>query len=507
MKSCLCLSVSLIPFLAVDAYAANQKLSRDELPKVTVASKSFTESVLLGEIVKHLAESTGTKTLHRKQLGGTPVVWNALLSGDVDVYVDYTGTLIEELLSDQTIRGENHLRDVLAEKGIRMSRSLGFNNRYELGMKESIAAKRNIRNISDLKNHPDLKFGFSNEFMDRKDGWPKLQSVYRLPQQDVTGLNHDLAYRGLDSEDIHVIDTYSTDAKIKLYHLRILDDDLNMFPQYNAVLLYRKDLETRLPQVVKAFLRLEGVLSEEEMTAWNARVELDRISESVVAAEFLHESFGIEIFVESESRAERIWRNTKKHLFLVAVSMTAAIVLAIPLGITAARRPLVGQIVLGIVGLFQTVPSLVMFVVLIPYLGLGAKSAIFALFLYSLLPIVRNTYAGLHDIPRHMHESAEALGLPPMARLRFIELPMAARSILAGIKTAVVINVGTATLGGFIGAGGYGDPILTGIRLSRTSLVLEGAIPAAIMALLAQGIFELAERRLVPKGLRLKTEQ
>jgi osmoprotectant transport system permease protein len=140
---------------------------------------------------------------------------------------------------------------------------------------------------------------------------------------------------------------------------------------------------------------------------------------------------------------------------------------------------------------------------MIPLLGIGSWPAIFALFLYSLLPIVRNTYAGLEGIPVHIKESAEVLGITPLARLRLIELPIASPSILAGIKTSAVINVGTATLGALIGAGGYGQPILTGIRLDNISLILQGAVPAAILALLVQGFFDLIERLFVPRGLKL----
>jgi osmoprotectant transport system permease protein len=134
----------------------------------------------------------------------------------------------------------------------------------------------------------------------------------------------------------------------------------------------------------------------------------------------------------------------------------------------------------------------------------GPVPAIVALYLYSLLPIVRNTYAGLSDVPLQVRESAEALGLSPFARLYLIELPMASRSILAGIKTSAVINVGFATLGGLIGAGGYGQPIITGLSKNDYALILEGAVPAVLMALAVQGLFEVAERFLVPRGLRLK---
>jgi osmoprotectant transport system permease protein len=166
------------------------------------------------------------------------------------------------------------------------------------------------------------------------------------------------------------------------------------------------------------------------------------------------------------------------------------------------KRRRIGQAVLGIAGVLQTIPSLALLVFMIPLLGIGAAPAIVALFLYSLLPIIRNTAAGLAGIPPSIVESAEALGLPAGARLRVVELPMASRSILAGIKTSAVLNVGTATLGALIGAGGYGQPILTGIRLDHVGLILEGAVPAALLALAVQGLFEGLERWVVPEGLR-----
>jgi osmoprotectant transport system permease protein len=202
----------------------------------------------------------------------------------------------------------------------------------------------------------------------------------------------------------------------------------------------------------------------------------------------------------------RLERNTLAHLALVAVSLSAAILLAVPAGILAARRERLGQVILSVTGVIQTIPSLALFVFMIPLLGIGGPPAAVALFLYSLLPIVRNTHAGLKDISPAVRESAEALGLPPGARLRLVELPIAARSILAGIKTSAVINVGTATLGALIGAGGYGQPILTGIRLDDVGLILEGAVPAAVLALLVQGVFELAERLVVARGLRLQAD-
>ncbi len=235
----------------------------------------------------------------------------------------------------------------------------------------------------------------------------------------------------------------------------------------------------------------------------NGTATLDKVPESKVAADFLAKKLNLQIDIPEETLC--LYQFTIEHLILVSISLFAAIVVSIPLGILAFKSSRLGQIILGIVGMIQTIPSLAILVFMIPLLGIGNVPAIAALFLYSLLPIVRNTYVGLHEISPQLRESAQALGLPPMARLRLIELPLAYRSILAGIKTSAIINIGTATLGALIGAGGYGQPILTGIRLDDIGLILQGAIPAAVLALLAQGLFELAERWIVPKGLQVKS--
>jgi osmoprotectant transport system permease protein len=242
------------------------------------------------------------------------------------------------------------------------------------------------------------------------------------------------------------------------------------------------------------------------MIEMNARTTVEKEPESRVAAAFLTQ-LGVTRTVQEETVVDRLLTTTSEHLFLVGVSLAAAIAVAVPLGVLASKRPRIGQVILGGVGIVQTIPSVAILVFLIPLFGqasVGPGPVIVALFLYGLLPIVRNTYTGLRDITPSLRESALALGLPATARLWLVELPLAAPSILAGIKTAAVITVGTATIGGLIGAGGYGQPIMMGLRLDSTSLILEGAVPAAVMALLVQWLFELAERRLVSKGLRLK---
>jgi len=482
--------------------------SAQTIQTITVGSKNFTENVILGELITYLARNAGAKVEHQRGLGGTQVLWNALLRGEIDIYPDYTGTISQEILAGSGVHTDDEIRQVLAEKGILMSKPLGFNNTFAIGMKKAVAQQYNIQRISDLKHHPNLKFGFTNEFMDREDGWKGLRNRYQLPQTYVRGLDHDLAYQGLSSDSIHVVTLFSTDAEIAYYDLQVLKDDLQYFPEYNAVILYRADLQKRMPQVVDTLLKLEGKISESEIVYMNARAKLDRIAENQVAADFLAEKFAVQAKVKQETLTSRLIKHTIEHLHLVGISLFAAVLLSIPLGIFAAKtkQPQIGQLILGIVGIIQTIPSLALLVFMVPFMGIGEAPAIMALFLYSLLPIVRNTYTGLHDIPPQIIESAKALGLPPLARLRLIELPLASRSIMAGIKTSAIINIGTATLGALIGAGGYGQPILTGIRLDDIELILQGAIPAAGLALVVQGMFELAEKVFIPKGLRLKSQ-
>ncbi len=479
-------------------------LAADQAPvEITVGSKKFTESVILGELIVRLADDAGASATHLKELGGTSIVFNALLAGDVDIYPEYTGTIIRQTLSSEQIDTIDQARASLADKGVLMSAPMGFNNTYALGMKKPVARKLNIERISDLVDHADLAIGFTSEFMDRADGWPGLKRHYGLLHENVVGMDHDVAYRGLESGSIHVTDLYSTDADIRYYDLAILTDDRRYFPEYHCVLLYRADLIDRAPRVIEALRRLEGRIDDESMVTMNARVKVDQFSETRVAADFLQETFSVDSTVTEQSRWGRIARFTFQHLFLVGISLGAAIVIALPLGIVAQRRPGPGQVILGVVGAIQTVPALALLVLMIPILGVAAPPAIAALFLYSLLPIVRNTHAGLNNISRSLIESAEALGLERAARLRLVELPLAMRTILAGIKTSAVLNVGFATLGALIGAGGYGQPIMTGIRLDRTDLLLEGALPAVVLAFAIQGLFEILERLVVPKGLRL----
>lgn len=479
-----------------------------EPPQVRIGSKNFTESVILGEMLCSLVGSTGCEAEHKSELGGTQILWQALQKGDIDAYVEYSGTLSEEILQGEQLYRLSHIATRVERDGIKLTDPLGFNNTYALGMLQKRADELGVTKISQLKSHPEFKLGFSDEFIERKDGWNGLKTRYKLPQTDVRALDHSLAYRGVWRGSIDVVDLYSTDPEIVSFELQVLEDDLNYFPLYEAVVVYRAELEKTHPQVVAAFQRLAGKIDGSSMAALNKASRIDRRPEALIAAEFLNEHVDASIVVPDSNaswwqhRLARFLSNSLEHFYLVGVSLSLAICCAIPLGIWAYKQPKWGAWILAVVGIIQTIPSMALLVFMIPLMGLGAGPAIVALFLYSLLPIVRGTHTGLAGLPQSIHESALALGLPSFARLRLIELPLAAQSILSGIKTSAVINVGTATIGALIGAGGYGQPIITGIRLADFWLILQGAVPAAVLAIVVQAGFGWAEQALVPSGLR-----
>ena len=495
--------IQIILALSVISVYANDSGQQVAKQDLIVGSKLFTENIIIAEIATQLLRANGLNVRHNSALGGTRILWSALLAGEISLYPEYTGTLKQEIFSDQDISNSTDLKNALTAKGIGITPRLGFNNTYVIGMLETRAEFMSISKISDLTQHPRLRFAFSNEFMDRGDGWPALRQHYQLPQLEVKGVEHNLAYRGIESGVIDVIDLYSTDAEIDYYKLRSLQDDKNYFPNYHAIYLYRLDQE----QLLAAQLRkLSGKINNNAMIAMNAAVKITGQKEQQVAASFLLDKLEIDSLLSEITVLDRLLKNTKDHMLLVFISLFAAIIIAIPLGIIAARHPVSGQIILSTAGILQTIPALALFVFLIPLLGIGGPPTIAALFIYSLLPIIRNTYSGLHDIPVSIRESAQAIGLKSAARLKIVELPMATRSILSGIKISAVINVGTATLGALIGAGGLGQPILTGIRLDDTSLILQGAIPAALLALLIQALFEMTERVLLPESMRYQAQ-
>jgi osmoprotectant transport system permease protein len=461
---------------------------------LVVGSKRFTESYILGEL---LARVGGAR--HQPGLGSTGIVFAALRAGSIDLYPEYTGTIAKEILRLDGRPTIEELDRALAPLGLGVGVPLGFSNGYALAMREDQAQALGIRALSDLSRHRGLKFGLSQEFIGRADGWPGLKAAYRLPHATPDGLDHGLAYEAIGAGRIDVMDVYSTDAKIARYGLRVLADDRGFFPRYDAVLLYRRDALARFPEEFARLKSLEGRIDERQMIRMNAAAELEGRTFAQAAA-----------LLDSDARAGPVrgrsfvatllgpdfWRLTREHLLLVCASLAASIAVGVPLGLAAAKLARAAPLIMAAVGVIQTIPSLALFAFLIALVGgIGTIPALIALFLYALLPIVRNTQAGLAQAGRGLVQAGKAIGLSPLQVLGRVELPLALPSILAGIKTSAVINVGTATIAAFIGAGGYGERIAAGLALNDNVTLLAGAIPAAVLALLVQGAFELGERR------------
>lgn len=496
MIRCFIGALTLLPALCVAAGTVN------------VGSKRFTESYILGEIVAGTIRRGGeANAVHQQGMGNTAIVFAALKTGAIDVYPEYTGTIAFELLGRGRATDLAGLNRELAPLGLGVAVPLGFNNSYALAMLESRADALGVRSISDLARHPQLRVAVSQEFLNRRDGWPALRMAYGLSFSP-RGLDHGLAYEALAAGRIDVIDVYSTDAKVGEYGLRVLADDRGFFPAYEAVLLHRLDLPRRFPGTWAALRELEGTITAQRMVSMNAAAEVGGAAFSTIAEAFLGPAGPVDAPAAARQGifpgmlfAADLWRLTIEHLVLVFASLALSIAVGVPLGVWADRVPRLEPLILAVVGLLQTIPALALLAFLIALMGMiGAAPAIVALFLYALLPIVRNTASGLAGIPAPLRESAQALGLPAFARLRLIELPLAAHSILAGIKTSAVINVGMATIAAFVGAGGYGDRIVAGLAVNDRALMLAGALPAAALALLIQGIFYLLERRTLPPG-------
>jgi len=473
--------------------------------RVVVGSKPFTEGYVLAEIFSQLLNARGFEVERSFGLGGTLVCYRALTAGEIDVYPEYTGTIAEAILEMDEAPSTSALDRALREKhGLDLLSPLGFDNTYALAVTRSLAERLRLRTVGDLSAHPTLRAAFSHEFMNRKDGWPGLARAYGLPQNPA-GIEHGLAYEAVAQGKIDVTDVYSTDGDIEKYDLVLLDDDRGYFPVYLAAPLVRDGLDARVKAVLD---ELGGTIDAATMRDLNAGVLIDRKSFARVAAEFLEER-GL-TGPQASARADRgRWRallsRTATHLELTLVALLAAVLVAVPAGVCIYRFRRISRPVLYATGVLQTIPSIALLALMIPLFGIGVKPAIAALFLYSLLPIVRNTAAALFSIDPVLEKVAVGMGLTRMQRLRHVELPLASPTILAGVKTAAVINIGTATLAAFIGAGGLGEPIVTGLALNDTSLILEGAVPAALLAVATELAFEAIERFVVPKHLRAAT--
>ncbi|HEX6050168.1 MAG TPA: glycine betaine ABC transporter substrate-binding protein [Gemmatimonadaceae bacterium] len=494
--------------------------------QVVVASKPFGESYILCEMFAQLLEARGVRVDRRPGLGATEIAFSALRTDAIDVYPEYTGTGLLAILGDTVRRTPlaafNHVStEFHGRYGVRWLPPLGFENTYAISVRRETATRHALRTLSDLARvAPTLRAGFTADFIGRNDGLPGLSRTYGLRFREVRPLLAAVKYQALASGDVDIIDGYSTDGLIARYDLVVLEDDREFFPPYQAAAVVGPALARENAAAIAALTELSGRIDDRFMRSLNRRLEVDGVPVAAVARDAL-DSLGLvrqaasaraaaagdrasgrRSFVRTiiDDRAA-LARRTFRHLVLSATSLVVAALVAIPLGLALERRRSIAEPVVRAVGVLQTIPGIALLAFMIPLLGIGVVPALVALFVYSLYPIVRNTYSGVRDADPPAVSSATALGMTEVQVLRDVRLPLAVPSIMAGVRTAAVLNVGTATLAAFIGAGGLGEPIVTGLALSDASLILSGAIPAALLALLVDVALGICERAVRPRGL------
>jgi osmoprotectant transport system permease protein len=498
---------------------------------IRVGSKNFTEQTILGEIVAQTIEENSAHPVERRlALGGTKFAFEALRTGEIDVYPEYTATGLVTLLP--AYRPDLHgppaastpPAEVLAflratyqrELGLDWVCTFGFDNTYTLAVAEKRADLSNVKTYSDLfAARLDAGLGTTHEFADRPDGLAKLLEAYGVVPGTLrsTSMDAGILYAALASDQVDAIAAFSTDGRIRSFHLRTLDDDRRFFPRYEAAVLVRSDIVQGDPELRAALAKLQGTLTDAEMRELNLRVDEGHEDAASVARSFLVKKGLVAERADAPAQEPGLlahfWREraylarlVRQHLTLVAAALALATAVALPIGLALSRSKRLRGLVLGAINTLQTVPSLALLGFLVPLLGIGVKPAIAALFLYALLPIVRNTVTGIEGVSREAVEAGVTLGLTDMQVLRYVQIPLALPTIMAGIRTSAVILVGSATLSSLVGAGGLGEPIFRGLSSVNGELILLGAIPAALLAIAIDRVLYLVETRLVSRGIR-----
>jgi len=465
---------------------------------VVIGSKLFAESYILAEASAQLLESKGYEVDRRFGLNGTKIAFEALQNGAIDLYPEYTGTITEVILTQPDLKEPGEIRNALEEIDLQLLEALGFNNAYAIAASTVSAERYSLRRISDIPGAPPLRIALPHEFMNRQDGWPGLLQHYGF-EREADGIEHSLAYKAINADQVDIIAVYTSDGQIAQSDLVILEDDLEFFPDYLAAFLAREDLDSDVRKIVEL---LSGRLNDRRMRELNLAVLDPDASYAEIASGFLLEEGLISSADRSRTVYDDLLRNTQRHLKLTLIALALAIITGVGIASVVYPHRRLADAFLYFTGLLQTVPSIALLALLIPLVGVGQTPAIIALFLYSLLPIARSSITAMLAIPPGYRQVAAAMAMTPGQEMKFVLMPLAMPHVIAGIRTAAVISIGTATLAAFIGAGGLGDPIVTGLALNDTQLILQGAIPAAVLAILTEILFGFVERSLVVPHMR-----
>ena len=491
---------------------------------IVVGSKNFMENRLLAEMFAQLIESRTKVTVERRLgLAGTQVCFEALKTGGIDLYPEYTGTGLVTILGQEASKSSretlNRVRaEFLARWNLWWISPLGFENSYALALPRKQAQTLHLRTISDLtKVSSSMKAGLGYEFVQRADGYPGLQQVYGLQFKEIATMQQSLKYQATDSGDVDVLDVYTTDGRLAIYDFVVLEDDLHFFPPYEAAALARGETLERIPELGSTLTLLTNALDAKLMRKLNLRIQeqgepIEHVARDALTILGLLDQPRVKsTSAETANLGRYIWQYRSslflrigEHVGLAGVALFFGILIAVPMGLLLERNRALAEPVIRLIGMSQTIPSIALLAFMIPLFGVGALPAIVALWIYSIFPILRNTYSGLRDAAPTAVEAAKALGMTEWQTLSWVRLPLAAPVIMAGVRTSAVITVGTATLAAFIGAGGLGVPIVSGLQLADTTIILSGALPAAGLALVVDGGLGLVERWVQPKGLEAR---
>lgn len=479
---------------------------------VTIGGKVFTEQSILVDLLAQLLEDHQIAVIKKKNLGGTLVAFEALKKNDLDIYVEYSGTSYHSIFKQKDILSQeetfNFLKKEFSKNNIYSFPSLGFSNSYALVSK----INNPYNQISDLKiDSKKYSIAFEHELLTRPDGFPEFSKTYDLEFKKVSSMNVGLMYQAVHQGQVDFGIGYTTDGRNKAFEMKIIKDDLRFFPQYFASILVHEKALKAYPELKKILSGLNNKISAEEMTEMNYLVDVKKMSPLKVTRNFLQKKKLIKssennLDIMSENylikNSALLFSKLKEHLYICIYALLFTFFFGFIFGIAAYWNQRIKQFVFILVNIFQTVPSLALFGFLIPFLGIGFKPSLIALVMYALLPLVHNVYTGLSEVDKDIIQSFKAIGMNRWQILTKIQIPMALPTLSAGLRTSTVIIIGTATIAAFIGAGGLGELIFQGISSMDHRLILLGAIPAALLALIADFLIYSLCRFLTSQGIK-----
>ncbi len=439
-------------------------------PVIMVGSKPNTESKIIAEMIALALETTGEAQVERKfGLGETPIILEHLKAGKIDIYPEYSGNIGDLLISASWDKTLGKIRGALAGHKIVTSGTLGFNRTSTLAVKKDNTRFKDINTISDLKKLSGFKGGFTYKFLRSGRGLFPLMKDYGITQKKVRKMSKKRMIETINSGEVEIIEMASTDPALLKYNLKTLKDDRGFLPKYLAFMLTKKDFPTKYPASWKILHDvLVGRITEADMARMNAQVELEGKSYSAIAAGFLKKA-GVNT---NFSMWKQIYPKLLTHIQLVIIPLLLSTIFGVFLVVMAAKNKVFEKLVTLMNRFYKPIPFLVFLCILIPFLGTGKTPVYMTLFIFGIFPIVKYSFPN-----------------------------WSIHNILSGVKNTAFINVGMATIAAYVGAGGLGDLIISGLSGNDKNMILMGVIPAIILGVLIHLLIELSDKYMSPKKM------